>query len=327
MEAYTSFAGSRCAFPFLTDAYGLYYNTDMFDKAGITDPPTTLTELQDDAKKLTEFNSDGSIKRAGFVPWLGYYEFSVPNLGNIFGAKWYNEDATQSAVATDPQWKAAFQWQHDFIADVYGDGDFQTGADLLERFVAGAGDEFSTAHDMYTGRIAMNLDGEWRTAFIDDEKPNLPYATAPFPLPDDQSGPVRSRSDRRDDHRPAEGVSAPGGGVAAAPVHGDRHGDAGLHGQQRPQRADDAGVRCSRRTWTSRRSSRRSWTSSRTRTRTIRSRPRSVRPTRTRCRLFASKWQVGKETDLDAGLADAGQADRRPTRAGGDLEGGAWPQH
>ena len=30
VEAYTSFAGSRCAFPFLTDAYGLYYNTDMF---------------------------------------------------------------------------------------------------------------------------------------------------------------------------------------------------------------------------------------------------------------------------------------------------------
>jgi multiple sugar transport system substrate-binding protein len=187
VEAYTSFAGSRCAFPFLTDAYGLYYNTDMFDQAGITDPPTTLTELQDDAKKLTEFNSDGSIKQAGFVPWLGYYEFSVPNLGNIFGAKWYNDDATQTVIATDPQWKAAFQWQHDFIADVYGEGDFQTGADRLERFVASAGDEFSTAHDMYTGRIAMNLDGEWRTAFIDDEKPNLQYATAPFPLPDDQA--------------------------------------------------------------------------------------------------------------------------------------------
>ena len=50
VEAYTSFAGSRCAFPFLTDAYGLYYNTDMFKNAGITDPPKTLTELEADAK-------------------------------------------------------------------------------------------------------------------------------------------------------------------------------------------------------------------------------------------------------------------------------------
>ena len=32
-----------------------------------------------------------------------------------------------------------FEWQKEFIADVYGDGDFQTGADKLERFVAGAG--------------------------------------------------------------------------------------------------------------------------------------------------------------------------------------------
>ena len=31
----------------------------------------------------------------------------------------------------------------------------------------------------------MNFDGEWRTAFIADEVPDLPYATAPYPVPDD----------------------------------------------------------------------------------------------------------------------------------------------
>ena len=80
-----------------------------------------------------------------------------------------------------------FQWQHDFIADVYGGGDFQTGADKLERFVAGAGDEFSSANDFEAGRTAMNFDGEWRTAFIADEVPDLPYATAPYPVPDDMA--------------------------------------------------------------------------------------------------------------------------------------------
>ena len=48
-----------------------------------------------------------------------------------------------------------FQWQHDFIADVYGGGDFQTGADKLQRFVAGAGDEFSTRERLRDGQ-------EWR---------------------------------------------------------------------------------------------------------------------------------------------------------------------
>lgn len=177
--AFTSFAGSQCALPFLTDTYGLYYNVDMMDAAGISEPPKTLSELVTDAKKLTVFNPDGSIKVAGFVPWFGYYEFSPLNLSIMFNAPWYNADGTASAVGTDPAWVQMFQWQKELV-DFYG-------ADNLQRFVAGAGNEFSTAHDMYTGRIAMNLDGEWRTAFIADEKPDLNYATAPFPVPDDQA--------------------------------------------------------------------------------------------------------------------------------------------
>jgi len=177
---YTSFAGSQCALPFLTDAYGLYYNTDMFKKAGITEPPRTLSELVADAKKLTVFNPDGSIKVAGFVPWLGYYSGdTVVTFGTTFNARWYSEDGSQSAVDDDPAWQEMFRWQKEFV-DFYG-------AANLQRFVAGAGDEFSTAHDMYRGRIAMMNDGEWRTAFIADEKPGLNYATAPFPVPDDRA--------------------------------------------------------------------------------------------------------------------------------------------
>lgn len=176
---YTSFAGSQCALPFLTDAYGLYYNTDMFEKAGITEPPRTLSELVATAKKLTVFNPDGSIKVAGFVPWLGYYENTVVTFGTTFDTTWYSEDGSTSAIDSDPAWQEMFQWQKEFV-DFYG-------AANLQRFVAGSGDEFSTAHDMYSGRIAMNLDGEWRTAFIANEKPGLNYATAPFPVPDDRA--------------------------------------------------------------------------------------------------------------------------------------------
>ena len=79
---YTSFAGSTCALPFLTDAYGLYYNQDMFDKANITEPPKTMSELIDVAKKLTVFNPDGSIKVAGFVPYMAYYETNVVTISS-----------------------------------------------------------------------------------------------------------------------------------------------------------------------------------------------------------------------------------------------------
>jgi multiple sugar transport system substrate-binding protein len=176
--AFTSFGGSQCALPFLTDTYGLYYNTDMFQKAGISDPPKTLSELVADAKKLTVLNPDGSIKVAGFVPWFGYYEFTPLNLSIFFNAPWYNADGTKSAV-DDPAWKAMFEWQKQFV-DYYGSSN-------LQRFVAGAGNEFSTANDFYTGRVAMLFDGEWRTAFIADQAPDLKYSTAPFPVPDDMA--------------------------------------------------------------------------------------------------------------------------------------------
>src|SRR5438093_5399124 len=116
---YTTYAGSQCALPFLTDATGLYYNLDMLKKAGISEPPKTLSELFDDAKKLTVFNPDGSIKVAGFVPWFGYYEFSPLEMAIMFNADYYNADGTASAVATDPDWKTMFEWQKKFV-DFYG---------------------------------------------------------------------------------------------------------------------------------------------------------------------------------------------------------------
>jgi len=174
---YTSYAGSQCALPFLTDAYGLYYNQDMFEAAGLTEPPKTWSELTEYAKKLTVFNPDGSIEVAGFLPWAGYYEttgltFSIP-----WGCPWYNEAGTESAF-TDPCWVDLMEWQKDLV-DFYG-------VENLQKFVAGQGNEWSAENDFQTGRVAMNIDGEWRTAFIADGTPDLNYMTAPLPMPDDQ---------------------------------------------------------------------------------------------------------------------------------------------
>jgi multiple sugar transport system substrate-binding protein len=176
---YTGFGGKQCAFPFLTDALGLYYNTDILEEAGYTEPPQTMSELTQMAKDLTVFNADGSIERAGFVPWFGYYMMTPPELAITFGADFYNDDGT-SAIGTDSDWVELFQWQKDLV-DFYG-------ADNLRKFVAGQGDEWGEAsQDFQNGRIAMAIDGEWRTAFIANGTPDLNYATAPFPVPDDNA--------------------------------------------------------------------------------------------------------------------------------------------
>jgi multiple sugar transport system substrate-binding protein len=175
---YTGFGGKQCAFPFLTDALGLYYNTDILEEAGYTEPPKTMSELTQMAKDLTIFNPDGSIERAGFVPWFGYYMMTAPELAITFDADFYHDDGT-SAIGTDPDWIALFEWQKELV-DFYG-------ADNLRKFVAGQGDEWGEAsQDFQNGRIAMAIDGEWRTAFIANGTPNLNYETAPFPVPDDR---------------------------------------------------------------------------------------------------------------------------------------------
>ncbi len=177
---YTQFNDEQCALPFMTDTFGMYYNTDMFEAAGLTEPPKTTDDLVDYAKKLTQFNPDGSIKVAGFVPDSTYYccAMTMTNLAYMFNAKWLDESG-QAAFATDPQWAAAFQWQHDFIAEVYGDGDFQTGSDKLTEFISGAGNEWNAQQDLGTGRVAMTVDGEWRNAFVPGD---LNYDSAPMPV-------------------------------------------------------------------------------------------------------------------------------------------------
>ena len=183
-------SGTRCALPFSSEIFGFYYNKDLFKAAGLTAAPKTTTELAAYTKKLTTFNADGSIKTAGFVPWAGYYGFGMDSmwLGYMFGASWYNNN---SSNFNSRQWKNAFQWQHDLIANVYGKGNFKKGSDLLTKFVAGRGDEWGAGHDFITGRVAMKLDADWMAPMFCDPdgwslnpctKPAVNFGTAPFPV-------------------------------------------------------------------------------------------------------------------------------------------------
>jgi multiple sugar transport system substrate-binding protein len=160
----------------LADAYGLYYNEAMFKKAGLSGPPKTVSQLVEYAKKLTVKNSDGTLKVVGFNPDMGWYSNTPANFGPMFGGKWVDDNG-KSTLGSDPAWAKLLTWQKQLI-DWYG-------YDNLVKFQAGLGDEFSTSNAFEKGRLAMNVDGEWRTAFIANEKPDLQYGTAPVPVDDD----------------------------------------------------------------------------------------------------------------------------------------------
>ena len=171
---YTSYKGVQCALPLLADTWGLYYNTTLLKKAGIKSPPKTIDELTADAKKLTQRNKDGSLKVVGFNPLRTFYaENSSVNYGHLFGAKWLTAGG-KSSLGKDPAWAKYLRWSKGLI-DWYG-------YDKLKRWQARVGDEFSASNAFETGKLAMQIDGEWRVAFIAAEHPELKYATAPMPV-------------------------------------------------------------------------------------------------------------------------------------------------
>ena len=172
---YTQYRGKRCALPLLADVAGLYYNKALFRKAGIKRPPRTISELTADAKKLTQRNKDGSLKVVGFDSYIGFYTVSVDRVGSMFGGRW-TDGKGKSTLSRDPAWARMLRWQKSLV-DYYGH-------DKLVRFQAGLGDEYSSSNAFETGKLAMNLDGEWRVAFIKAEHPDLDYGTAPLPVDD-----------------------------------------------------------------------------------------------------------------------------------------------
>ena len=70
-------------------------------------------------------------------------------------------------------------WQKAFVDKI--------GYDKLKKFSAGLGQEFSADNAFQTGKVAMNIDGEYRTAFIADQTPDLRLRHGAVPDRDDHA--------------------------------------------------------------------------------------------------------------------------------------------
>jgi multiple sugar transport system substrate-binding protein len=176
-KTYTAFDGVQCSLPWLNNAYGMYYNTDLLASVGATEPPKTYSELEDLALKLTTYNDDGSIKTLGFNPLIGFYESLPQQWAATIGASWMPDGVAD--FAGDPAWTELMTWQKSFIDKI--------GYEKLQAFTAGLGDEWSAEQAFLTGQVAMIIDGEWRVAFVEDLAPDLGFATAPMVTADDRT--------------------------------------------------------------------------------------------------------------------------------------------
>jgi len=170
------YKGRVYAIPSSTDDRALYYNRALFREAGLDPdtPPRTWRRLLDYAKRLTVSDADGSFKRIGFIPnygnsWL--YLYSWQNGGEFMSAD------GRRCTLDNPQSVAALQ----FMVDVY---DALGGVTKVDAFASGF--QSQELDPFLTGKVAMKIDGNWVLQGIGRYRPDLDFAVAPAPVPDER---------------------------------------------------------------------------------------------------------------------------------------------
>ncbi|MED1201800.1 ABC transporter substrate-binding protein [Heyndrickxia acidicola] len=161
------------ALPIVMNTWMLYYNKDLFKKAGIANPPQTMQELKADADKLSIVDKKGNLERIGLWPEQDptMYMFSFD------GSIW--DPAKKEITPDNPGFKATVQFYKD-MWDKYGSSN-------LDRYGSGLGNYASAQNPFFTGQAAMAFDGEWLTTFVKEYAPNLNYGVVPIPY--DESHP------------------------------------------------------------------------------------------------------------------------------------------
>ena len=161
--------GKQFAAPYTYYQWGLYYRKDVFEKAGITDPPKSFDALLDDCDKL---NKSGvapiAIGSKDLWPTAGWFDYLDLRTN---GYEFHMQLMTGKIPYTDPKVKAVFaKWKQ-----------------LLDRqcFVKNhASSSWQESQSLlYQGKAAMMLIGNFITqSFPAEVEKDMAYA--PFPAVD-----------------------------------------------------------------------------------------------------------------------------------------------
>ena len=155
-----TYEGKTYSLPAYGNNYRLSYNRDIFRKAGLDPdtPPTTMEELREDARIITE-----KLKSEGI------YGFAM-NLKNAYSAMYRSVD--EVARLSDMFYYDFSEGKYDFtdyakvvqsFADIYADGSFFPGAESLDM------DPLRTQFAL--GKIGMYISGYWEVSVYDSQFP------------------------------------------------------------------------------------------------------------------------------------------------------------
>lgn len=166
-----SYDGTVYGLPLFRGQSALYYNTEMFEAAGLTEPPTDMAQFTDYAEQLTQRDANG-------VPTVSGWSMRLSGGGQGIAEKfWINMfQYGESLVEQD----ASGMWKADFANE--------QGRAALKQYL-------ENVHTLKTVTIEMPADAEafereqtamfiresWVIGDIAAKAPDLSYATATLP--------------------------------------------------------------------------------------------------------------------------------------------------
>lgn len=168
------------ALPFSIGVVGFWYNTSLFEEAGITEPPATISDLYEAIDKLKAAGIDPISVGAGDKWPAAHYWY-------YFVLRECSEDVLNNAVTTlqfdDPCFVRAGEGLADLIAqEPFNPGFLSTSAQTGPTSASGL---------LATGKVAMELAGHWEPGVMQgltDDGEGLGDDTAWFPFPTTPTG-------------------------------------------------------------------------------------------------------------------------------------------
>ncbi|MEK5162723.1 ABC transporter substrate-binding protein [Paenibacillus sp. FSL R5-0527] len=164
--------GKVYGMPMNLEGIGYVYNKDLFAKAGITETPKTITELEEAAKKLQQI---------GVTPF-----------GNAYQEWWLlGNQGISTAFARQDNVDEFIKGLNEGTATIVGNEQFKNWSNLLNLTVKyGQKNPLTTDANTHlamfaSGEVAMMQEGNWAQTLIDNITPNMNIGMFPLPIDDD----------------------------------------------------------------------------------------------------------------------------------------------
>ena len=164
--------GTLYGVPLFRGQGALFYNTDMFKAAGLSEPPKTMDEYTDYAAKLAQRDGNGNLTVSGWSLrlsgggqgiaekfWINMFQFGGNLLEEVADGKW------KAAFANEAGHKTLAQYLDVVHGDKADSVAFPADADAFER-----------------GQTAMFIRESWVISDIATKAPDLNYATTTLPM-------------------------------------------------------------------------------------------------------------------------------------------------